>query len=41
MPQMVKAWFEKYGVEKFVLALDINIVEGRKLIAIHGWQENQ
>ncbi|HJF72862.1 MAG TPA: 1-(5-phosphoribosyl)-5-[(5-phosphoribosylamino)methylideneamino]imidazole-4-carboxamide isomerase [Gallibacterium anatis] len=38
-PQMVKAWFEKYGAEKFVLALDINIVEGRKLIAIHGWQE--
>ena len=38
-PQMVKAWFEKYGAENFVLALDINIVEGRKLIAIHGWQE--
>lgn len=38
-PQMVKAWFEKYGAEKFVLALDINIVEERKLIAIHGWQE--
>lgn len=38
-PQMVKAWFEKYGAEKFVLALDINIVEGHKLIAIHGWQE--
>ncbi|UZD15187.1 1-(5-phosphoribosyl)-5-[(5-phosphoribosylamino)methylideneamino]imidazole-4-carboxamide isomerase [Gallibacterium anatis] len=38
-PQMVKAWFEKYGAEKFVLALDINIAEGRKLIAIHGWQE--
>ncbi|MFC0322452.1 1-(5-phosphoribosyl)-5-[(5-phosphoribosylamino)methylideneamino]imidazole-4-carboxamide isomerase [Gallibacterium melopsittaci] len=38
-PEMVKAWFKKYGAEKFVLALDINIVNGQKLIAIHGWQE--
>ncbi len=38
-PEMVKAWFKQYGAEKFVLALDINIVDGKKLIAIHGWQE--
>lgn len=37
---MVKEWFEKYGAEKFVLALDINInAQGEKQIAIHGWQE--
>lgn len=24
-PEMVKQWFKKYGAEKFVLALDVNI----------------
>lgn len=37
---LVKHWFEKYGAERFVLALDINInSQGDKQIAIHGWQE--
>ncbi|KAE9529919.1 1-(5-phosphoribosyl)-5-[(5-phosphoribosylamino)methylideneamino]imidazole-4-carboxamide isomerase [Testudinibacter aquarius] len=37
---MVKGWFEKYGAEKFVLALDVNIAaNGEKIIAISGWQE--
>lgn len=40
-PEMVKGWFEKYGAEKFVLALDVNInAQGEKLIAISGWLEN-
>ena len=38
-PAMVKDWFKQYGAEKFVLALDINLINGKKLIAIHGWQE--
>ncbi|MEE6074818.1 1-(5-phosphoribosyl)-5-[(5-phosphoribosylamino)methylideneamino]imidazole-4-carboxamide isomerase [Avibacterium paragallinarum] len=38
-PEMVKQWFANYGAEKFVLALDIHIVNGEKRIAIHGWQE--
>ncbi|WP_150538672.1 1-(5-phosphoribosyl)-5-[(5-phosphoribosylamino)methylideneamino]imidazole-4-carboxamide isomerase [Actinobacillus vicugnae] len=39
-PEMVKSWFEKYGAKKFVLALDVNIdTEGKKIIAISGWQE--
>ncbi|MBE2895950.1 1-(5-phosphoribosyl)-5-[(5-phosphoribosylamino)methylideneamino]imidazole-4-carboxamide isomerase [Pasteurellaceae bacterium HPA106] len=38
-PNMVKSWFARYGAEKFVLALDINIINEQKLIAIHGWQE--
>ncbi|MBE2893472.1 1-(5-phosphoribosyl)-5-[(5-phosphoribosylamino)methylideneamino]imidazole-4-carboxamide isomerase [Spirabiliibacterium falconis] len=38
-PEMVKGWFERFGAEKFVLALDVNITHGQKLIAIHGWQE--
>ncbi|MDD0823788.1 1-(5-phosphoribosyl)-5-[(5-phosphoribosylamino)methylideneamino]imidazole-4-carboxamide isomerase [Mannheimia sp. AT1] len=39
-PEMVKGWFKKYGAEKFVLALDVNIdAEGKKIIAISGWQE--
>ncbi|MGC7560807.1 1-(5-phosphoribosyl)-5-[(5-phosphoribosylamino)methylideneamino]imidazole-4-carboxamide isomerase [Pasteurella sp. PK-2025] len=40
-PEMVKGWFNKYGAEKFVLALDVNInAQGEKHIAISGWQEN-
>ncbi|ABR75120.1 1-(5-phosphoribosyl)-5-[(5-phosphoribosylamino)methylideneamino]imidazole-4-carboxamide isomerase [Actinobacillus succinogenes] len=39
-PEMVKGWFEKYGAEKFVLALDVNIdASGQKIIAVSGWQE--
>ena len=39
-PDMVQRWFNKYGAEKFVLALDINInASGQKIVAISGWQE--
>lgn len=38
--QMVKDWFHKYGADKFVLALDVNIVDNKNYIAISGWQEN-
>ncbi|QHB17221.1 1-(5-phosphoribosyl)-5-[(5-phosphoribosylamino)methylideneamino]imidazole-4-carboxamide isomerase [Mannheimia pernigra] len=38
--EMVKGWFKKYGAEKFVLALDVNIdASGQKIIAVSGWQE--
>jgi len=38
---LVLSWFEKYGAEKIVLALDVNIDEnGNKYIATHGWQES-
>ena len=36
---MVQGWFTKYGAEKFVLALDVSIENGQKLVAIKGWQE--
>lgn len=40
-PETVQAWMAKYGPEKFVLALDININEqGEKRIATHGWQQD-
>ena len=35
----VKQWFAQYGAEKFVLALDVRIENGQKLVAIKGWQE--
>lgn len=39
-PETVKSWFTKYGAEKFVLALDVNIdANGQKIIAVSGWQE--
>lgn len=40
-PQFVKQWMEKYGAEKIVLALDINIdQEGVRRVAVSGWQED-
>ena len=39
--ELVKGWMQKYGPEKIVLALDVNIdADGNKHIATHGWQEN-
>ena len=38
---MVMEWFKKYGAEKIVLALDINIdANGNRHVAVSGWQEN-
>lgn len=40
-PQLVQGWFECYGAEALVLALDVRIdAEGTKRVAISGWQEN-
>ena len=40
-PELVKGWMEKYGPEKIVLALDINIdADGVRNVAISGWQED-
>ncbi|MCY7295478.1 1-(5-phosphoribosyl)-5-[(5-phosphoribosylamino)methylideneamino]imidazole-4-carboxamide isomerase [Alteromonas sp. a30] len=40
-PELVKSWFEQYGPESIVLALDVNINDnGDKMIATHGWQED-
>ena len=40
-PELVKGWMQKYGAEKIVLALDVNINDaGERMIATHGWQED-
>lgn len=40
-PKLVQSWFEQYGGDAIVLALDVRINEqGIKEIAISGWQEN-
>ncbi len=40
-PETVKGWMEKFGPERIVLALDINIDEnGRRNVAVSGWQED-
>ncbi len=40
-PQLVKGWMKKYGAEKIVLALDINIdASGIRKVAVSGWQED-
>lgn len=39
-PQQVKAWFNEFGADAIVLALDIRIDDNqRKEVAISGWQE--
>lgn len=39
--QEVATWFEQYGPERIVLALDINIdSQGNKFVATHGWQQD-
>lgn len=39
--ELVSSWFEEFGPEKIVLALDINIDKhGNKFVATHGWQED-
>lgn len=35
----VKGWFDKFGADKIVLALDVNIRNGQNLVAVSGWQE--
>ncbi|HAZ54630.1 MAG TPA: 1-(5-phosphoribosyl)-5-[(5-phosphoribosylamino)methylideneamino]imidazole-4-carboxamide isomerase [Franconibacter helveticus] len=40
-PQTVQQWFERFGADALVLALDVRIDEaGRKQVAVSGWQEN-
>ncbi|EKT58351.1 1-(5-phosphoribosyl)-5-[(5-phosphoribosylamino)methylideneamino]imidazole-4-carboxamide isomerase [Providencia sneebia] len=40
-PELVKTWFQRYGGDAIVLALDVRInPQGVKEIAISGWQEN-
>ncbi|MDA3133953.1 1-(5-phosphoribosyl)-5-[(5-phosphoribosylamino)methylideneamino]imidazole-4-carboxamide isomerase [Atlantibacter subterranea] len=40
-PELVKGWFERFGAEHLVLALDVRIDEnGAKQVAVSGWQEN-
>jgi phosphoribosylformimino-5-aminoimidazole carboxamide ribotide isomerase len=38
--ELVKKWFEKFGADKLVLALDIRIQNETPMLATHGWQEN-
>lgn len=39
-PEMVMRWFQEYGPERLVLALDVRIDNNnQKWVAIHGWQE--
>ena len=40
-PELVMGWMEKYGADKIVLALDVNIdTDGRRKIAVAGWQQD-
>ncbi len=40
-PATVAGWVAKYGADKIVLALDVNIdAQGQRKIAVAGWQED-
>lgn len=40
-PELVTGWFERFGADALVLALDVRIGEdGKKRVAVSGWQEN-
>jgi phosphoribosylformimino-5-aminoimidazole carboxamide ribotide isomerase len=39
-PDLVGAWMAKYGPEHIVLALDVNVRDGKRLIAVSGWQQD-
>lgn len=40
-PQEVRRWFERFGPDALVLALDVRIDrDGRREVAVSGWQEN-
>lgn len=36
-PQRVAAWFEEYGADRIVLALDVTIDDTDPVLATHGW----
>ncbi len=37
--ETVKGWFDKFGADNIVLALDVNIQDSQNLVAVSGWQE--
>lgn len=40
-PEKVQTWFQRYGSDTIVLALDVRIdAEGKKWVAVSGWQQN-
>ncbi|RUO41327.1 1-(5-phosphoribosyl)-5-[(5-phosphoribosylamino)methylideneamino]imidazole-4-carboxamide isomerase [Pseudidiomarina aestuarii] len=39
-PELVESWFQQFGAEAIVLALDVHIdAEGIARVATHGWQQ--
>lgn len=39
-PEKVKQWLNRWGGDAIVLALDINIHQSQKMVAIYGWKTN-
>lgn len=39
-PDLVGSWMNKYGSNHIVLALDVNIIDGKRLVAVAGWQQD-
>lgn len=39
-PKLVCQWLDTYGSHAICLALDINIIDGKKSLAVAGWQQD-
>ncbi|HLX54294.1 MAG TPA: 1-(5-phosphoribosyl)-5-[(5-phosphoribosylamino)methylideneamino]imidazole-4-carboxamide isomerase [Aquella sp.] len=39
-PELVKGWFDQFGSEKIVLALDCQLKDDVPVVKTHGWQED-
>lgn len=39
-PDLVGSWMDQYGADHIVLALDVNIKDGKNCIAVAGWQQD-
>ena len=39
-PERVAAWFDEFGPDRIVLALDVTLDEGDPVLATHGWTQS-
>jgi len=36
-PELVRGWVQKFGAQRFTLALDVRLIDGIPYVATHGW----
>jgi phosphoribosylformimino-5-aminoimidazole carboxamide ribotide isomerase len=38
-PELVRQFMSRFGGDRITLAIDVNVIEGRPMVATHGWTE--